>query len=649
MKKSILTKHPVSTCSCVPEAFLENDKLRFLIAASVETVNREELLVLNFYSREGLLIESDLPIYRVFISSDDYLTQRIEDGKWFTGRICKVTEMGAWWSGMWYDRCQLIDEGSVSSVKAFLKPMDESENLLKWIHDRQEAILEYRLDAKRRKVLSKVDADMAPIGNVPEDFEAWILEHALYDSRYIYYTYSKRKVLDGYCTHCRQNVKVTGARHNMKGTCPACGSHIWYKAISKATKVYDTEYTALIQPHPEGLVVRYHRVTIEFMEHFKRPNLRVFEIARTIMQPDGVYRIFEWAVYNQKGEPRWCPDASKQQFMPQALYTGNLNDVLRDTKYRYSALELFASVPGQKFFVHQYLTRYSAYPQLEYLVKLGFQRVAAAVVANSYDSKVVRMDEVTPQKILGLSTAGINRARERNVTMNQLIVMQGAEEMKVTLTDEQLEFFATGLRPDALKKIAPYTTLTKAMKYMNDQLPKLQKMRNGTDYGNIFHDWMDYIRNAKLLGYDMKNEFVLFPRDLKRAHDNGAAMVKQEESAIYTREVAALSEAWQSLYGWQFGPYMIHIPKTPQEIVKEGQTLHHCVGTYIPRIVKGETVVVMLRKKADPERPFCTVEISNGRINQCRGKHNASMDKKIEKVMDRFKQDRLMAPQQAAM
>lgn len=55
--------------------------------------------------------------------------------------------------------------------------------------------------------------------------------------------------------------------------------------------------------------------------------------------------------------------------------------------------------------------------------------------------------------------------------------------------------------------------------------------------------------------------------------------------------------------------YLIRLPVDKNEIVKEGMELHHCVGSYAERYETGDTTIMFLRKKAEPDKPFYTIEV----------------------------------------
>ena len=67
-------------------------------------------------------------------------------------------------------------------------------------------------------------------------------------------------------------------------------------------------------------------------------------------------------------------------------------------------------------------------------------------------------------------------------------------------------------------------------------------------------------------------------------------------------------------------PYCIIIPQKTGDIIDEGYQLGHCVGSYVDKVLSGETNIVFMRKTTTPEKSLVTVEVKNGAVIQFRGK-----------------------------
>ena len=219
----------------------------------------------------------------------------------------------------------------------------------------------------------------------------------------------------------------------------------------------------------------------------------------------------------------------------------------------------------------------------------------------------------------------------------ELDVIRKATKANINITDEQILFIAKNLRIGRAIEMTKHTTIHKMIKYIMSQTAKKMSM------SDTFRDWEDYIRNCKVLGYDLKNEFVLFPKNMKEAHDRAYKLVQDNKNELFDKAIKEMSIKLGEQFNWKYKSYIVTAPKTADEIMKEGQTLHHCVGNYIERVAKGETIVLFLRHKENPEESYYTIEVNpvSKAIEQCRGKHNKSMEKDISKVIDRFTNEKL--------
>ena len=73
------------------------------------------------------------------------------------------------------------------------------------------------------------------------------------------------------------------------------------------------------------------------------------------------------------------------------------------------------------------------------------------------------------------------------------------------------------------------------------------------------------------------------------------------------------AKAWE----FSYGNYIVSIPTCGQDIVTEGERMHHCVGSYVSRVVRGETFICFIRHKDKPDEPYITCQVeTDGGINQ---------------------------------
>lgn len=94
------------------------------------------------------------------------------------------------------------------------------------------------------------------------------------------------------------------------------------------------------------------------------------------------------------------------------------------------------------------------------------------------------------------------------------------------------------------------------------------------------------------------------------------------ETYIYDKEFFEKEKEIWKKYEYTNREYMVTYPKKPEDLYNEGEALNHCAGKYIPSVVRGETIILFLRKCGEPDKPYFTIEIKNGMLRQCHGFNN---------------------------
>ena len=91
-------------------------------------------------------------------------------------------------------------------------------------------------------------------------------------------------------------------------------------------------------------------------------------------------------------------------------------------------------------------------------------------------------------------------------------------------------------------------------------------------------------------------------------------------------------ERYKDNLTFSYGNYTIVLPTNTQDLVTEGNEMHHCVGGYIDKVANGDTLIVFVRHKDTPNKCYITAEIypHNGKI----GQYYLAYDHSIEKTED---------------
>lgn len=76
--------------------------------------------------------------------------------------------------------------------------------------------------------------------------------------------------------------------------------------------------------------------------------------------------------------------------------------------------------------------------------------------------------------------------------------------------------------------------------------------------------------------------------------------------------------------------FSLIVPKTVEDMIEEGNLLHHCVASYCKKVVMGEANVLFFRSTAAPNVPFVTIELDDYKnIVQAKGSWNEDVSDDI--------------------
>lgn len=174
---------------------------------------------------------------------------------------------------------------------------------------------------------------------------------------------------------------------------------------------------------------------------------------------------------------------------------------------------------------------------------------------------------------------------------------------------------------------------------------------NLPDKGEIVetaHFFVGQAYNAHIHVVEKESGDILFPRELKAAHDSVAKTLKDKRTAEQEKAIAGSFDEWQKRYQYQSKELMMIPPHSAKEIVDEGAALHHCVRLYVKNVAEKKSVILFVRSVDEPDKSLCTVEVKDGQVTQARGFDNAEPPAQITAFIEQWKQRVLYASDKAA-
>lgn len=132
--------------------------------------------------------------------------------------------------------------------------------------------------------------------------------------------------------------------------------------------------------------------------------------------------------------------------------------------------------------------------------------------------------------------------------------------------------------------------------------------------------WKDYLDNCKRLPEGIEE---LMPAHLEQAHDRAVEKVAYYTNKAEAEMIAKRAKTLKPLLMDTQNLVML-APETGEEIISEGKILKHCVGGYVNRHARGDTIILFIRHKDKPKIPFFTIEVNPETLEiiQCHGYRN---------------------------
>lgn len=645
--------------------------MKYLVTVEQAAVSGRDTLILNFFEKEKNAADLKAS-FRVFCQKDDYISQDLTQKKikWKTGALDYLAGYGYW------DRdsgnicmaseeeqrliCQkMMEWQGIRGLNPYALPTDA-------IDDYQGKIKERRLSKRHQKEKDCIDARMKKFGELPGDYGVFVEETVFKDVNYIFYSLQEKTA---YCTKCKHHFTIDGkkhlvgdgipiwndrdsVKHNKTVRCPWCNSYLQCKSVGMGRQgLMTVKWSVILQKDGEDILVRYFRHVKDFRGNFYTPGVDSTEMFRTIHTAEKE-EYYEWDRFKSTTEMRWCyPKGRSYGYFQQSeydvprsvtLYNQDLKEAVKGTCMKYSSIDLYVEHVlddgggvSSPWFADRYFNAYRKNPFIEQMLKVGFYKMVREFLT---DYNVI---ELTNGRSI-LDTLGISK-----IQYNMLRRLEDP-----SLRDLEILKYKPGLSWDDFnvlryvkdnghyrmyRKFADfmrYTTLHKLTRYISEQKISHE------------HDYFDYAEWTEKMGYDMYNEFNLFPRNFQKVHDERMREYtkfkdKQERKAakrfnillMRLKEKTANVEA----LNLRCGSLFVRLPREIGELKIEGEALHHCVGTYSEKVMKGETMIFFIRQEAEPEKPFYTLEWK-GRVVQCRGFKNCNMTPEVKAFVEIFQE-----------
>ena len=263
--------------------------------------------------------------------------------------------------------------------------------------------------------------------------------------------------------------------------------------------------------------------------------------------------------------------------------------------------------------------------EIEFLQKIGATTLANEILFNDERNVFGTWHKKVDMRIITKNWLKANKQRLKttNPTFHMLMLEKTLKERKVA----RIEGIENYLHYSQIKQLPKEVNLTKFQHWF---------MRKG----ERFSYYMDYLHMLEELNTPFTDD-VLFPENLQLAHDNATNTLNLLERELEEQQYQERKKQLKALET-EIDDLLFLAPHSLQEIVEEGQVLHHCVGSqhYLEQHTNGTTTIIFIRRKEEPSMPYFTLEYRNQQVTQIQGKRNRQeVPEKIKQAVRQWQEN----------
>lgn len=493
------------------------------------------------------------------------------------------------------------------------------------------------MNNRTEKILRQVEKSMAAFNAVMPKPKSKSIVNSIWKN---YIWFSKKDGV-GYCTKCGGEFAPTKSfRHNTEIECPVCHK----KAFGRDTHRKNREDIHwVVVPHMNGdnLMTRRYRVVVDWTD-FRNPSVDVQELFRDTHEGE------KWTGYMW-----WRTNDDRMMWMPYKewrgaymnAYTGNFYTPhsetiyqpkkfakeLANSKYRYFPVtELMPA--GDAWSIDNMIHTAETKPWIELLYKVGFTSLCKSSLsfynAPSFNVKATNVVDLlgVPHRTFKLMLS-IGDPTAKQLKLLRQFPADNAEDLALA------EYMDSKM----------YGGGEKAWELLQSKAGR-KKLHYIRDTGTNPRDYFDYIGWLDKLGYNADDDYYALPKDFVQAHDLMSAAYKKYQDRMAMKQKRMQDKAIAKLkeqndlpaFHLHHNGLFVAVAGSVEELRREGATLHHCVATYAERVARGETTILFIRREEEPDKPFYTMELKDGIVQQLRGYANCEPTGEVLRFRDAF-------------
>lgn len=583
--------------------------------------------------------------------SGNIVLRFFSDGKTF------ITAM-SWPVKEWTKRQpeMMLQNGSVSDLEKDRETVQLFLDSTPWRHSVKDYMCEFVREINSEKYQKSADAkyrlmkehfNMFP--EYPTDLQEYC-EKNVFKTTILFVSKINKNQRDVKCGHCgnEYHEDKEKSKPGKSGACPKCGFEGQYKGIW-TNAMHESRAKILIAgKYNDQLLLRWTDVKRFFID---RKAQYIFEdyYRNLYLNTKNGPVIYGYKFQNVMyyGWDWYRKQNGDVNYEETCIYTNNLNEVFGEKYYNVNLQEELNDVWQINF--AKVLDNLKNIPAAEYLLKMRLRQLASCrglvtVVENGMGFS----------GILGISKQYLPLYKKYDVTREEHDIIKS---YRGNISDESFAKFRNlNFKPWQLPDVEKVLDTMSIEKFVNYMLKQKEKA-NCNDIHKIVTWYKDYIFICRTLGVDLKRKSVRYPDNINYAHAlivarNNVKMEeikeeqKKEKNEQELRKFEVVTERlYREIGEYRKGEYLITYPAKKEDFIIEGTSLNHCVGamggeiygeSYFEKHIKGKSIIAFVRKIAEPQIPYFTIEIDMDalRVMQLRGFGDCNPPKEVKAFVD---------------
>ena len=302
----------------------------------------------------------------------------------------------------------------------------------------------------------------------------------------------------------------------------------------------------------------------------------------------------------------------------------------------------------------EYLKLWLKHPNAENLITAGFEDILNDCISDAtgyfncyskknFDLKRVEssldLKKTRPIDILGIDREDIPIAKSGGV-LRLRFYRDIKKRFDVMLTEEQLSFCKKQVYSNLMELIdcgidnGHDVKIVRLLNYLKRQADmQVEEYYKTLVNARQMHDYWNMLYKV----YGSLPEELLYPKDLRAAHDEIQMRIEEEENAELNEAIVARAQEL-SRFNWYDEGTMLFIRPAASygEFIKEGKALSHCVARYANSHSTGGTNIFFIRCVDEPDKPYYTLELKLPQVKapyveQNRGFENCARTEEVER------------------